>query len=431
MHLSERELVAFAKRRFQTRSLGCWLDSAGSLHQRSRTSLISGRVRALFFQHEDSFRFHDLETNACHELSEAQFSAWLTAFQYLGHPPWGARLFPLLTYEAFNPYGRPEHGHPLWPEWRSVWLLSTNTLIYDRLKATLYFPRDDPAPPPWPVPVAPTMAVEGWRETEAEYRQKIRLVQEDIYHGRYYQANLSQRFAGRSPHSPLRTYARLRALNPSPFMGIFRLGDYWILSGSPERLVAKNGDLLSARPIAGTKPRFPDPLRDDVSRADLVGSAKERAEHLMLLDLIRNDLGSVARPGSVQVREFGVVESYSHVHHLVSEVEARLRPGTTPLELITAMFPGGTITGAPKIACIRRLAELENEARGPYTGSMGFIDTNGNMDLNILIRTLIQRGSHICFHAGGGIVADSLQTDEFLETRHKCRALMEALSIEA
>nr|WP_243435863.1 anthranilate synthase component I family protein [Acanthopleuribacter pedis] len=271
----------------------------------------------------------------------------------------------------------------------------------------------------------------GWRESEQRYGEKIKTVQHHIYEGNFYQANLSQRFCRPTNQAPTETYRLLRARNPSPFMGIFRFFDYWVLSGSPERLVEKRGNFISARPIAGTQPRYPhDPAADQKARDHLTSCAKEQAEHLMLVDLIRNDLGRVARAGSVQVREFAVIETYSHVHHLVSQVEANLAETADVWELIASVFPGGTITGAPKISCMQTLAELEREKRGPYTGAMGYIGGDGNLDLNILIRTIIQVDRHICFHAGGGIVADSHQTAEYLETRHKCAALMEALNIE-
>jgi len=305
-------------------------------------------------------------------------------------------------------------------------LVCRDALVYDREAGILTRPQTlEPGPESGTVAGRPGAV--GWRETEEAYSVEIEAVQRDIRDGIYYQANLSQRFVCRSERDPLAVYCDLRARNPSPFMGIFKLGGSMVLSGSPERLVAKRDNVLRARPIAGTRPRFDDPVRDAESRAELLASEKERAEHLMLVDLIRNDLGRVADTGSVHVEEFLAIESYSHVHHLVSEVVARIRSGVGPAELIASLFPGGTITGAPKISCMDRLRVLEGERRGPYTGAIGYLRGSGDLDLNILIRTLIHGRGHFCLHAGGGIVADSRDAAEILETRYKAAALLEAL----
>ncbi len=427
--MSGREFLAWALAQVVREPLVVFLDTAGPVGPRAGRSLLSGGIKGFFLQNNQEFVFQDPSGRRTH-LTTDEFSSWLNEFHACAQGETGPALFPLITYEAFNPYTFPVRAHPLWNEGQGVWLLASWTNVYDRTKARLsYREESESEGSTWENPPRPSISY-GWRETEEEYHRKLRMVQRDIYNGIYYQANLSRRFLCRSARHPLETYRRLRALNPSPFMGIFRFGACWVLSGSPERLVAKNKSFITARPIAGTKPRFQDPSEDAASQKALLQSPKERAEHLMLVDLIRNDLGRVARPGSVRVDEFCTLETYSHVHHLVSEVSAGLREDRTPIDLIRSMFPGGTITGAPKISCIKRLSELEGEARGPYSGSMGYLDTNQTMDLNILIRTLIQHGDEVCFHGGGGIVADSLHHAEYQETHQKCRALMEALDVE-
>ncbi len=199
-----------------------------------------------------------------------------------------------------------------------------------------------------------------------------------------------------------------------------------MVSSSPERLVSVHGDDVQTRPIAGTRPRFAGD--DDAERIrELVGHPKERAEHVMLIDLERNDLGRICTAGSVEVDELMSVESYAHVHHIVSNVRGRLRPGVSPGQVIAATFPGGTITGCPKVRCMQIIAELEQTARGAYTGAFGWLNRDGDLDLNILIRTAEVAGSHAAFRTGAGIVVDSDPAKELDETRAKARGLMRAL----
>ncbi|MDJ0841570.1 MAG: anthranilate synthase component I family protein [Acidobacteriota bacterium] len=426
---TEEEFLDLALSRLQLGGPGCFLDSAGPCHERSRRSFLSGVIRGLFLEENGRLRFEDLQAGASYQLTREEFAGWVDAFAHLGERLAGPMLFPLLTYESFNPAGFAPRPHPLWPGIQAAWLLSEDSVVYDRETETLIQSGQDFEPVAWSAPACRPRQT-GWRESEREYSDKIALVQRDITDGIYYQANLSQRFACAGDEDPFRVYRRLRALNPSPFMGMFRLGDHMVISGSPERLVEKRDNFLSSRPIAGTRPRFQDNVLDARSKMELCASEKERAEHLMLVDLIRNDLGRIAATGSVRVDEFLTIETYSHVHHLVSEVSARLAEGISLFDLIASMFPGGTITGAPKISCMKRLRELEGEARGPYTGSMGYVTTGGEMDLNILIRTLIYHAGYYCLHAGGGIVADSVHHAEFKEARYKGAALMEALGIQ-
>lgn len=249
--------------------------------------------------------------------------------------------------------------------------------------------------------------------------------------GDVFQANLSRgwRACFDAPLDPAALFQRLRGNNPAPFAGIFRTAHGSVVSASPERLVSVQGRRVETRPIAGTRPRFPGD--DDAARIrELVGHPKERAEHVMLIDLERNDLGRVCTPGSVVVDELMTVESYAHVHHIVSNVRGELLPGATPGRVIAAVFPGGTITGCPKVRCMQVIAELEGVGRGAYTGAMGWLSDAGDMDLNILIRSAEAEGTALRFRTGAGIVIDSDPQRELEETRAKARGMLRALGVE-
>ena len=266
-------------------------------------------------------------------------------------------------------------------------------------------------------------------EPGARYLDAVHRLKRYIRDGDVFQVNLSRRWSGRlqpdTPSSAL--YRRLRRANPGPFSGLATWGDRAVISSSPERLVSVRDRVVETRPIAGTRPRHPDPVRDRDSGRGLLAHPKERAEHVMLIDLERNDLGRVCQPGSIVVNELMTLESYAHVHHIVSNVRGRLAPNVSPGAVIRAVFPGGTITGCPKVRCMEILAELEQAARGAYTGSMGYLNHDGSMDLNILIRTMQRCGETLSFRAGGGIVIDSVPTRELAETRAKARGLILAL----
>jgi anthranilate synthase component 1 len=222
-------------------------------------------------------------------------------------------------------------------------------------------------------------------------------------------------------------YRQLRKTNPGPYNGLATWGDSAVVSSSPERLVTVCGDKVQTRPIAGTRPRAPGGDADRAVSDELLAHPKERAEHIMLIDLERNDLGRIAIPGSVKVSELMTLESYATVHHIVSNVEAVMRADITPGQLIRAVFPGGTITGCPKVRCMEIIAELEGTGRGAYTGSMGYLNHDGSMDLNILIRTMVRSGEQLSFRAGAGIVSDSVAEKELDETRAKARGMLSAL----
>jgi anthranilate synthase component 1 len=263
------------------------------------------------------------------------------------------------------------------------------------------------------------------------YVDGVRRVLSYLAAGDVFQVNLSRGWRAHfdQPLDPAALFQRLRENNPAPFAGVFAQQDWAVVSSSPERLVSVRGDLVETRPIAGTRARFAGD--DDAERIrELVGHPKERAEHVMLIDLERNDLGRVCTPGSVEVDELMTVESYAHVHHIVSNVRGRLRDGATPGEVVRAVFPGGTITGCPKVRCMQIIAELEGEGRGAYTGAMGWLNRDGDMDLNILIRSAEVEGQVLRFRTGAGIVADSDPQRELEETRAKARGLLRALGVQ-
>ncbi|WP_084092632.1 aminodeoxychorismate synthase component I [Andreprevotia lacus] len=251
-----------------------------------------------------------------------------------------------------------------------------------------------------------------------------------IVAGDVFQVNLSRgwrvQLAQGSPHD---LYGRLRTANPAPFSALLDLGAQQIVSSSPERLVRVAGGVAETRPIAGTHPRGATPAEDEALKQKLIGTVKERAEHIMLVDLERNDLGRIAVPGSVEVDELMAVASYAYVHHIESNIRARLQPGTTVRQVLRALFPGGTITGCPKVRCMQIIRELEDAPRAAYTGSLGYVGIDGRMDFNILIRTFMQQNNQLYFRAGAGIVADSDPERELQETRHKARGLLRALGV--
>lgn len=255
-------------------------------------------------------------------------------------------------------------------------------------------------------------------------------VHEYLKAGDVFQANISRGWQAQLQQSVsnAQIYANLCAANPAPFAALAQFDQFAIISSSPERLIQSQSGRVQTRPIAGTRARKMGdlPLNDREKNA-FVGDIKERAEHIMLIDLERNDLGRVCEAGSVVVDELLTVESYAHVHHIVSNVAGKLRGDIGPIELLKAVFPGGTITGCPKVRCMEIIAELEETGRGPYTGALGYIGNNGDMDFNILIRTFARVGDTLYFRAGAGIVMDSVSSKELLETRAKAKGMLRAL----
>nr|VFJ89790.1 MAG: anthranilate synthase component 1 [Candidatus Kentron sp. H]VFJ91344.1 MAG: anthranilate synthase component 1 [Candidatus Kentron sp. H]VFJ97870.1 MAG: anthranilate synthase component 1 [Candidatus Kentron sp. H] len=268
------------------------------------------------------------------------------------------------------------------------------------------------------------------REDPAEeFLERVARIKHYIREGDVFQVNLSRAWRGRLPTDipSARIYHRLRQRNPAAFAGLAVWDDLAIVSSSPERLVRIHDGMVETRPIAGTHPRHRDLATDRGLSEALMAHPKERAEHIMLIDLERNDLGRVCQPGSVRVDELMVLESYAHVHHIVSNIRGRLLSEATPGRVLRAVFPGGTITGCPKVRCMEIIAELEQAPRGPYTGAMGYLNRDGDADLNILIRTLCRQGDRLSLRAGAGIVADSQPERELKETRHKARGPLNAL----
>ncbi len=261
------------------------------------------------------------------------------------------------------------------------------------------------------------------------YLQAVRRAIEYIHAGDCFQVNLSQRLLHPAGGLAIDLYCRLRKCNPSPFGGYFDLGDFTVTSASPERFLRVDNGEVETRPIKGTRPRLSDSTQDQVQRQELLTSAKDRAENIMIVDLLRNDLGRVCRYGSVHVEAVCRLETYEFVHHLVSEVIGRLREGLGPVDLLRAAFPGGSVTGAPKIRAMEIIAELEPTARGPYCGNMGYLGFDGSMDTSILIRTFTIGRGWVQFPVGGGIVADSDPEEEYEETWHKAEGLLRALKV--
>ena len=262
------------------------------------------------------------------------------------------------------------------------------------------------------------------------FLEAVVAAQKYIIEGDIYQANLSREWTVRfdAPLGALEVYSWLARANPAPFAGSVAWRDTSIISSSPERLLSIRNGNASTRPIAGTRPRSDDRSRDRALSGELFADPKERAEHIMLIDLERNDLGRICRPGTVTVDEMMTLESYAHVHHIVSNVIGKLRADVTPGEAIAAVFPGGTITGCPKVRCMQIIAELEDRPRGAYTGSFGYLNRDGSLDLNILIRTMVHTGDAITFSAGAGIVADSSPGRELAETRAKAEGMLRAIA---
>ena len=276
-----------------------------------------------------------------------------------------------------------------------------------------------------------TEIVSGFTEDAPErFLNGVEQVLRYLRDGDTFQVNLSRAWRAQLAQgaSYQDVYARLRQNNPAPFAGLACWNDSAILSSSPERLVSMSTDgIVQTRPIAGTRPRGVGESQDQSLKQHLIGNLKERAEHVMLIDLERNDLGRICEPGSIEVSELMTIESYAHVHHIVSNIRGKLKEGTAPGDVLKAVFPGGTITGCPKVRAMEIIAELEVVGRGPYTGAMGYLSRCGRMDSNILIRSLICEGDAVSFRAGAGIVSDSIPQAELEETRTKARGLLLAL----
>ena len=263
--------------------------------------------------------------------------------------------------------------------------------------------------------------------TQPEFEKMVERIKEYIRAGDVYQVNISQRLEVPHNDDSLALYLKLRKVNPSPFASYLNCGDFQLVSSSPERLIMLRDGVAQTRPIAGTRRRGEDYGEDNKLSDDLILDEKERAEHIMLVDLERNDLGRVCQYGSVQVNELMVLEKYSHVIHIVSNIEGKLHGNKDQFDLVRALFPGGTITGCPKVRCMEIIEELEPVRRGPYTGSIGYFGFNGNMDMNIIIRTYVVKDNRVFMQVGAGIVIDSKPAREYFETLSKADALLVAV----
>jgi len=261
---------------------------------------------------------------------------------------------------------------------------------------------------------------------EEQFKRAVERAKRYIFDGDIMQVVLSQRLSHPYPASPLSLYRALRALKPSPYMFYYDMGGFHVVGASPEILVRLEGEMVTVRPIAGTRPRGATREQDLALEQDLLADPKERAEHVMLMDLGRNDVGRVAQAGSVHVTENMAVESYSHVMHIVSNVDGKLKPGLDAIAVLKAAFPAGTVSGAPKVRAMEIIDELEPSRRGIYAGAVGYLGFNGDMDLAIAIRTAVIKDGRLYVQAGAGIVADSVPASEWTETQNKARAVLRA-----
>jgi anthranilate synthase component 1 len=261
---------------------------------------------------------------------------------------------------------------------------------------------------------------------EAAFKAAVEKSKQYIFDGDIMQVVLSQRMAQPFPASPLSLYRALRSINPSPYMFYYDMGDHHVVGSSPEILARLEGDTVTVRPIAGTRPRGKTPQQDAELAKELLADPKELAEHLMLIDLGRNDIGRVAQNGTVKLTDKMVIERYSHVMHIVSNVEAQLKPGLSAMDVLKATFPAGTVSGAAKVRAMEIIDELEPSKRGIYAGAVGYLGFNGDMDVAIALRTAVVKDNMLYVQAGAGIVADSVPDSEWMETQNKARAVLRA-----
>ena len=412
-----------------------FLESAGPFHDASRWLILAGAPEEEFFQIRGlaQWRKPSGSVKAAPDMSRPidfwSFADRVGESQQAFSPLpscLASSWFGILSYEFGKDAGlrRNSQGDFYFFKPSRIAAVDRETREYFLFGREPYdpWPRKGAGPRPFKVTgLKPRMGLDG-------YESLVRRIQQFIAQGDIYQANLAQAFDARWEGNAGSLYRSLREINPGPFMGLFRGPGFTVVSSSPERLACGFGDRLETRPIAGTRPRGADGEEDLRMRVELQTHPKEQAEHLMLVDLARNDLGRVSRFGTVEVTRYAEIESYARVHHLVSTVTSLRRPSTAVGAVLKSLFPGGTITGCPKIRCMEIIEELEGGPRGFYTGSMGYLAPGPCFDFNILIRsfTLLDGGS-LEFHAGAGIVADSDPRREYLETLYKVEALAQAL----
>jgi anthranilate synthase component 1 len=319
---------------------------------------------------------------------------------------------------------------------RSIFLIANvldgNTAAANQKLDSIESRIQQPLPPAPKIEIVPSKIKSN--HTQGTYEDMVRSAKENILAGDIFQVVLSQRFTRQTSVEPFDVYRAVRRLNPSPYMFFFDFGTVdgeplYLCGSSPEMFVRLEGRTASLRPIAGTRPRGKDNAADDALAQELLADPKERAEHVMLVDLGRNDLGRVCEYGTVRVSDFFTVEKYSHVMHIVSHVEGKLKPELTAFDLVRAAFPAGTVSGAPKVRAMEIIADLEPDARGAYAGMVGYFGFDGAMDTCLAIRTMVGRGNTVSVQAGAGIVADSNPTSEFQETVNKASAMLKAIDV--
>jgi anthranilate synthase component 1 len=384
---------------------------------------------------------------------QAELSRFQTA-PTAGLPRFVGGLVGYLGYEGvrhFEPKLIPLMPASALPD--AIYLLSDTVVAFDHVRGSLFLiahvldgdesaaqRKLDEIEERLKAPVPPSAARKpkhgetGSNMTQPAFEAMVRTAKEFIAAGDIFQVVLSQRFTRETAAAPFDIYRAVRRLNPSPYMFFFDFGEVdggplTLVGASPEIFVRLEERKASLRPIAGTRPRSADPAADEALAVELLADPKERAEHVMLVDLGRNDLGRVSEYGSVKVPEFFTIERYSHVMHIVSHVEGMMRPGLTAFDLVRAAFPAGTVSGAPKVRAMEIISELEQGARGPYAGMVGYFGFDGAMDTCIAIRTLVAHGKTVSVQAGAGIVADSDPSSEYRETVNKAKAMLKAVEL--
>ncbi len=371
-----------------------------------------------------------------------------------GAPRFSGGMVGYLAYDAvrfFEPTLQKHMGAPRLPD--GIYLLADTIVAFDHARRSLFLIANvldgdtaaaerkldaiaariaAPLPPAKPAPATP--AATRSNRTQPEFERMVAAAKEHIAAGDIFQVVLSQRFTRETNVAPFDVYRAVRRLNPSPYMFFFDFGlvdgePLYLVGSSPEMFVRLEGRRASLRPIAGTRARGADATADAALAAELLADPKERAEHVMLVDLGRNDIGRVSEYGSVNVSEFFTIEKYSHVMHIVSHVEGTLRPELTAFDLVRAAFPAGTVSGAPKVRAMEIIADLEQDSRGAYAGMVGYFGFDGSMDTCLAIRTMVRRGNTVSVQAGAGIVADSDPASEYRETVNKASAMLRAIEM--
>jgi anthranilate synthase component 1 len=376
------------------------------------------------------------------------------AIRVPGAPRFTGGMVGYLAYDAvrfFEPTLQKHMGAPNIPD--GIYLLADTIVAFDHARRSLFLIANvldgdkaaaerkldaiaahinAPLPPAQPPAAAP--AATRSNRAQPEFERMVAAAKEHIAAGDIFQVVLSQRFTRETSVAPFDVYRAVRRLNPSPYMFFFDFGlvdgePLYLVGSSPEMFVRLEGRRASLRPIAGTRARGADAAADAALAADLLADPKERAEHVMLVDLGRNDIGRVSEYGSVNVSEFFTIEKYSHVMHIVSHVEGTLRPELTAFDLVRAAFPAGTVSGAPKVRAMEIIANLEQDSRGAYAGMVGYFGFDGSMDTCLAIRTMVGRGNTVSVQAGAGIVADSDPASEYRETVNKASAMLRAIEM--